>query len=439
MDDFSDFASLLEGAANRGRQHVRLEAGQIVEAIVLEVTHEWVFVDVGTPQDGRVERMEFKTQPPKKGESLRLTVLDPTRDGPRLTTALGQGGGNVDVSTLELAQQGGTPVHGEVVRAVKGGLEVKIGDILAFCPASQVEIGYAADLSVYVGQAHEFKVLEIREGGRSVVLSRRALLQDDARKKESELLTTLKPGSDVTGTVTSIQRHGALVDLGGAVGFVHISELAAHRVERVEDVLKEGEQVGVRVISIEPGDKGLRIRLSLKQLTEQVIEPPKREEILEGTVSRVLNHGVLVDTEKGSGLVPLKELGLPPGADHRRVYPPGKQFKVVLLNRDSKDGKLRFSAVGVAGVEERRNYKEFSQTQPNSAKGLGSLGDLFRQKLGLSEVPEEPAAPAASALPAVRPSKVAASQGRDAPVRQKPAPSAPDRSDELGVVRRSKS
>jgi len=420
MDDFSDFASLLEGAASRGRQHVRLEAGQIVEATVLEVTHEWVFVDVGTPQDGRVERMEFKAQLPKKGDKLRLTVLDPTQEGARLTSALGQGGGNVDASALELARAGGTPVHGEVVRAVKGGLEIKIGDISAFCPASQVELGYAADLQVYVGQSHDFKVLEIRDGGRSVVLSRRAFLQDGARQKESELLATLKPGSDVTGTITSIQRHGALVDLGGATGFLHISELAAHRVERVEDVLKEGEQVAVRVLSIEPGDKGLRIRLSLKQLNEQqAIEPPKREEILEGTVSRVLNHGVIVDTEKGSGLVPLKELGMPPGADHRRVYPPGKQFKVVLLNRDSKDGKLRFSAVGVAGVEERRNYKEFSQTQPHSQKGLGSLGDLFRQKLGLPDAAGEPA-----------------SEGsREPPAAQKQA----QRSDDHGVVRRNKS
>jgi len=434
MDDFSDFASLLEGAASRGRQYVRLEAGQIVEATVLEITHEWVFVDVGTPQDGRVERMEFKAQLPKKGDKLRLTVLDPTQEGARLTSALGQGGGNVDASALELAREGGTPVHGEVVRAVKGGLEVKIGDISAFCPASQVELGYAADLQVYVGQSHDFKVLEIRDGGRSVVLSRRAFLQDGARQKESELLATLKPGSDVSGTITSIQRHGALVDLGGATGFLHISELAAHRVERVEDVLKEGEQVAVRVLSIEPGDKGLRIRLSLKQLTEQTIEPPKREEILEGTVSRVLNHGVIVDTEKGSGLVPLKELGLPPGADHRRVYPPGKQFKVVLLNRDSKDGKLRFSAVGVAGVEERRNYKEFSQTQPHSQKGLGSLGDLFRQKLGLPDASEEPARDAARGA-------VATSRPEPAPRRQEPpaAQKPPQRSDELGVVRRSKS
>jgi len=132
--------------------------------------------------------------------------------------------------------------------------------------------------------------------------------------------------------------------------------------------------------------------------------------------------------------VPLKELGLPPGADHRRVYPPGKQFKVVLLNRDSKDGKLRFSAVGVAGVEERRNYKEFSQTQPHSQKGLGSLGDLFRQKLGLPDTAGEPASDGS-------PQAVTASRQEPAPRRHEPpaAQKKPQRSDDLGVVRRSKS
>lgn len=457
MDDFSDFASLLEGAASAGKQRTdsRLEAGQNVEALVLEVTPEWVFVDVGTPQDGRIERMEFGAKPPQKGDVLRVTVLDPTTEGARLTTALGHGGGSVDQSVLELAAAGGTPVHGEVVRAVKGGLEVKVGDIVAFCPASQVELGYASDLDHYVGQSHEFKVLELRDGGRSVVLSRRALLQDEARKRESELLATLKVGADVSGIVVSTQRHGALVDIGGATGYVHISELATHRVERVEDVLKEGEQVTVRVLSLEPGDKGLRIRLSLKQLHQESKPAPKREEILEATVSRALNHGILVDTPSGSGLVPLKELGLPPGADHRRVYPTGKTLRVVLLSRDGKDGKLRFSAVGVAGVEERRNYKEFSKRQP-SAQGLGSLGDLFRQKLGLPQQsgdPEAaPGAPRASAAAVASSVDAPTSRGQAAappstePLPKAPPPevesrataSGPDRSQELGVVRRNK-
>ncbi len=449
MDDSQNFAALMEASTQGGSQRtdLRLESGQIVEATVLEVASDWVFVDIGAPQDGRIERAEFGNQPPARGATLRATVLDPTSEGARLTTALGHGARGVDVSALELARQGGTPVHGEVVRAVKGGLEIKIGDLSAFCPASQVELGYTADLAAYVGQNLTFKVLELRDGGRSVVLSRKLLLEDERRTRESELLATLKAGADVTGTVSAIQRHGALVDIGGATGYVHISELAHHRVDRVEDVVREGEQIQARVLSVEPGDKGLRIRLSLKQLTQKPTEEVKREEILEGTVTRALNHGVLVDTERGGGLIPLKELGLPPGADHRRAFPPGKTLRVVVLSRDSKDGKLRFSAVGVAGVEERRNYKEFTKAQPRSSQGLGNLGDVLREKLGLpaASVATEPQR---STPEAARPPTVAAPPEGEVADEQVQAPSTPrapaeaprvkDRSGELGVVRRVK-
>lgn len=461
MSDFSDFASLMEGSANGGPQRAdqRLAAGQIVEAVVLEVASDWVFVDVGTPQDGRIERGEFGGTPPKRGDRIRATVLDPSPEGTRLTTALGQGGGSVDISALELAREGGTPVVGEVVRAVKGGLEVKVGGTLAFCPASQIELGYASELDGYVGQTHEFKVLEVRDEGRSVVLSRRRQLEDERRTREAELLTTLKPGSDVNGVVTATQRHGALLDLAGATGFVHISELAPHRVERVEDVLKEGEQVQARVLSVEPGDKGLRIRLSLKQLSQPVEHAPRREEILEATVAKALNHGVLVDTSKGSGFVPLKELGLAPGADHRRAFPTGKTLRVVLLSRDSKDGKLRFSAAGVAGVEERRNYKEFSEGHGRPQQGLGSLGDVLRRKLGLPEpaaITQKSAGGTSEALAsAARAESPRVSEpGNRQPISEAADPDTSavsgsastgaastkrgDRSRELGVVRRSK-
>jgi small subunit ribosomal protein S1 len=174
---------------------------------------------------------------------------------------------------------------------------------------------------------------------------------------------------------------------------------------------------------------------------------------LEATVARALNHGVLVDTSKGSGLVPLKELGLPPGADHRRAYPTGKTLRVVLLSRDGKDGKLRFSAVGVLGVEERRNYKEFSQNQPQASRGLANLGDLLRRKLGLPDEPEPEPAPepephgekSAEALSggaaSVEKTQPSTSDRVDAGVEASPAqhqPKPKDRSGELGVVRRLK-
>ncbi len=209
------------------------------------------------------------------------------------------------------------------------------------------------------------------------------------------------PGTDVRGTVASLNRHGVVVDIGGIDGFIHISELSHKRVERAEDVVNVGDQVEVRVIGVERNEKGVRVRLSMKARVDAPDAPaaPAPDEVLTATVLRTASSGVVVSTPKGEGLIPLRELGLPTGGDHRRAYPVGKTFDVVVFDRDGR-GRTRFSAVGVARVEERRNVKEFASSQ----QGLGSLGDLLREKLGLPEPPPEPATRPEPALTKARPS-----------------------------------
>jgi small subunit ribosomal protein S1 len=255
--------------------------------------------------------------------------------------------------------------------------------VRALCPASQVEIGYAQDLSVYEGQTLQFRVIEIKDDGRSVVLSRRALLEAQRKERQAALEDTLVPGADLEGVVSSLSRHGAIVDLGGIDGFVHVSELAHRRVDKPEDVVSVGDRVAVRVLGVEQGDRGLRVKLSMKARADAP-EPPAVDEVLDATVVKATGGGIIVRTAKGEGLVPLAELGLAPGADHRRAFPVGKQLEVVLTARDTSRGRLRFSAVGVARVEERQNYREFGAA---SAAGgsFGSLGDVLRKKLGLPE------------------------------------------------------
>ncbi len=316
-----------------------------------------------------------------------------------------------------------------------------------------MELGYVADLATYEGQTLEFRVIEVRDGGRSVVLSRRALLEEQRRQALEEMRGTLTPGSDLEGVVHSTQKHGAVIDLGGIEGFVHISELAPRRVERVEDVVHEGETVRVRVLAVEESHKGgLRVRLSMKALAQPVErELPAKDEVLEATVKRLANFGVFVDTKIGEGLVPVRELGLPHGSDHRKALPVGTKLQVVLLSHDPTSGKLRFSASGVEGVQERQNYRDFSGGR---AAGFGSLGDMLRKKLGLPEpppeakapAPEKPPAPVSAATPAPpeRPAAPPAEPSRPAAA---PAPAAPPakpaqatetarRPDPPGVIRR---
>ncbi len=210
------FAALMKKAQDSGAvTGRRLQAGEVLKVRVMQIAGDSIFVDCGTPGDGRIARVELENDrgelAVKVGSLLEATVIDARPDAPRLTVSMGRRGA-VDTSSLELARTSGTPVVGKVERAVKGGLEISIGGVRAFCPASQVELGYTADLAPFVGQELEVLVIEIRDGGRSIVVSRRALLEEQRRRTASELVARLVPGSDVEGTIVSLNKHGAVVD-----------------------------------------------------------------------------------------------------------------------------------------------------------------------------------------------------------------------------------
>jgi small subunit ribosomal protein S1 len=305
-------------------------------------------------------------------------------DAPVLAVSFGKNS-PVDREALAIAYETKTPIFGKVTKVNKGGLEVDIAGTRAFCPASHVELSHVEDLSVYEGQEFEFQVMEIREQGRNVVVSRRALLEARREATTAEARGKITAGAEVEGTVTSITKHGAVVDLQGVSGFIHVSELASHRVDRVEDVVQKGQTVTVRVLGIEPGDRGERIRLSMKQLSGAAPAPkPAADEILEGTVARAVGGGLVVRTTKGEGFVPVRELELAPGADHRKAFPVGKVLRVVMVSHDSDSGRMTFSVKGVADVEERANFRSFASTPKGetTTASFGSLGDLLKGKIG---------------------------------------------------------
>lgn len=385
----------------------RLRAGEQVRATVISVTEDWVFLDVGTPSDGRIARAELANSATnaelRPGISIQATVVDPRPDGPLLAVSLGHGE-RLDTSSLEAAQRTGTPISAEVTRVVKGGLEVTAGGARAFCPASQIELGHVADMAAYVGQQLEFRVLEVRDRGRSIVLSRRALLEERRREAARSALERIVVGAFVEATVQSLGRHGANVTFDEVEGFIHVSELAPHRVERAEDAVQVGEQVRARVLSVEQSPKGPRVRLSLrdasgaKEPDRASSTPP--DEVLAATVVRPLPHGVIVQTSRGEGVVPVRELGLAPGADHRRAFQPGRELEVVAIGGAA--GRMTFSATRVSSVQERKNFKDFAgQSAAAPARSLGSLGDLLAGRLKGIQPSSAPLPPASSSSPPV--------------------------------------
>jgi small subunit ribosomal protein S1 len=403
---------MMQQAAGRegARTSTRLRPGQVVTGTVVQIGHDSVFVDIGMTTEGRIDRRELedahgevKIQP---GDAIKANVvsLDDVM-GAKLSISFGRGRGKLDEGALEAARDARVPVEGVVGAAVKGGVEVRVLGTRAFCPASQLGTEFIADLASLEGQKLEFLITEVKNGGRDVIVSRKALLREQQARTTEETLAKLEVGNDYPAQVVSVQKYGAFVTLGGGVeGLIHISELTHGRVERVEDVLKVGEDVTVRLLAITPGEKGAapKLRLSLRALTEaspsapaQNAEP-ERGEVLEGTVSQVTQYGVFVDTAKGKGLVPTRELGTPRNSDSRRMFPIGKVVSVVLVSKDAGRG-LTFSMSRVADVEERQNYRDFARTQKSANRdepgggSLGSFGALLRERLDLP-APAEPSA-----------------------------------------------
>jgi small subunit ribosomal protein S1 len=395
-----DFASLFQTSTSAAGSVKRLHKGQVVEGTVVQIASDCIYVDVGTPSEARIDRGSLTNENGelrvKIGDRIQATVIDARME--QLKLSVGFGKGELDTSMLRTALETQTSVTGKVTKVQKGGLEVDLNGIRSFCPASQIELSYTSDLSVYEGQELEFLVVEIREGGRDVVLSRRKLLEKRREQAMTEAREQLVDGAEVDGVVKSTNRSGAVVEVGGVDGFVHISELANHRVERVDDVAAVGTTVRVKVLGFEQTDRGQRLRLSMRQTNEATTAAaanaptaPGVDEILDGTVVKAVGGGLILRTPKGEGFVPQRELELAPGADYRRAYPLGSVLKVVVVSKDAARGRFTFSVRGVAHVEERKNFETFGKDKAASGSGFGSLGDLLKGHLDKAKAAKTPA------------------------------------------------
>lgn len=409
MTDRDDFAAFMEGQTAPVVGH--LARGERVTGIVTHIGADSVFLNLGTRADGMVPRVDLQGRDGELrvsvGDSLSATVVDVGEGGgPILAVTLGRDS-SVDLAALELALDSGTPVVGKVSRVVKAGLEVDLGGVRAFCPASQVDLTYVGDLTTFAEQELRVAVLEIKEDGRSVVVSRKRVLELERQEAAKAARDGLVIGAEALGTVTSIQPYGAFVDLGGVEGLVHISEISGSHVSQVEDVLTVGEEVNVQVLAVEDTDKGPRIRLSMKALGQSAkasSENPQMGEVLIGKVQRFLPHGVIVATEKGEGFVHKRELGLPQGADHRRALAVDQELEVALV--EAAPGKLRFSVSQVEEVLAAQDFKAYRKEQSE----LGGMGSLFGQlkKLELGKLPP---GPPPSAVPTARKEAAASTKG----------------------------
>jgi small subunit ribosomal protein S1 len=293
-----DFAAMFEASVKARR----FESGQTLEGRIVGIGAAVAFVDVGGKGEATIEIAELKDADGNLevavGDRIQATVTS-TVGGLTLSRKLVRGAATA--RQLEDAFRAGLPVEGKVEGSVKGGYEVRIAGQRAFCPFSQIDT-LRLDPAAYEGRVYEFRITEYSEGGRNLVVSRRALLEETQREHAAEARRSIVAGAVMTGRVTSVRDFGAFVDLGGGVqGLLHVSEMGWSRVSDSSAIVKPGEEITVKVLRVDEDKQ--KISLGLKQLMadpwEGVGATYQVGQVHTGRVTRVAEFGAFVELEPG--------------------------------------------------------------------------------------------------------------------------------------------
>ena len=302
-----------------------LEPGELVEGTVVLVGDKHVFLDIGGKSEATIDLAEVMDEDgeisAKVGDKLEAYIVSVSPD---LVLSRALAKGKLNVRRIEDAKDMGVPVEGQVSGTNKGGLEVDLGGVRAFCPISQVDLNYCEDPTIWVGQTLLFRVTEFADEGRNIVVSRRALLEEEQEVAAEETRAQLQEGAEFEAKVVTLQPYGAFVDIGGMQGLVHISEICHGHIEHPNEVLTEGQTVKVRVLKVEADPKKperLRVGLSIKVLQgdpwQEIASKLKEGEEVEGKVVRLQPFGAFITIAPGvDGLAHISEL-----ADQRINHP----------------------------------------------------------------------------------------------------------------------
>lgn len=370
--------------------------GDKVEGSLVAIGEEYAFVDLGAKSEGRldIEALKDAEGQLKYGVGERIETLVTGRDAESGMLLLGSQHGHRyhGLQEVEAAYRQGLPVQGQVTGAVKGGIEVQIAGLRAFCPASQVDLRFVSDLSELAGQRLDFRITKL-EGGRrpNLVVSRRALLEEQQRILAEQTRALLKEGAVFSGTVTSLKDYGAFVDIGGLEGMVHISELAFGHVKHPQEVLQVGQRVDVSVLRIEPASgprQRDKIALSIRALGrdpwEDVAARFPVASRVSGKVSRTQPFGAFVELAPGvEGLVHISELGAERRVNHpNEVVNPGDRVEATVLAVDLERRRISLSLASEAqGASDHRSDAPDKAARLEPEKTLGSFGELLKESL----------------------------------------------------------
>jgi small subunit ribosomal protein S1 len=280
-------------------------------------------------------------------------------------------------SELQRKYETGETLTANVADIVKGGLVVDVG-VRGFIPASHVERHFVEDFTDYKGRELTLKVIEIDPEKNKLILSHKAVLEDELNRKKEETLASLEEGQVLEGTVQRLTDFGAFVDIGGVDGLVHVSELAWHRVEHPADVLKEGDRVKVKVLKVNREQE--RISLSIKETQEGPWEQVQKHiqigDVVTGKVKRLASFGAFVEVYPGvEGLVHVSQISRRHVATPAEVLEEGQEVQVKVLDMQPEQKRISLSMKEVEPEELREEAEQFENLQ---SSGLNvTLGDVY--------------------------------------------------------------
>jgi small subunit ribosomal protein S1 len=297
-DPGEDFAALFEASTKAKR----FEKGQTIEGTIVAIGPAVAFIDVGGKGEATLDIGELKDDDGRLevavGDRIQAVVMS-TSGGLTLSRRLARRGATD--RQLEDAFRSRLPVEGRVEREIKGGYEVRVGRQRAFCPFSQIDTT-RSEPAVHLGRVYEFRIVEYGEGGRTFVVSRRALIEEQQQAEAETIRRAVEPGAVMSGRVVSVREFGAFVDLGGGVqGLLHVSEMGWSRVADAASVVKPGDELTVKILRVD--DDKQKISLGLKQLTadpwERAADTYVAGQVRDGRVTRIAEFGAFVELEPG--------------------------------------------------------------------------------------------------------------------------------------------
>jgi small subunit ribosomal protein S1 len=377
-----------------------INEGEVVRGKVVRVDKDEVLVDIGYKSEGVIPVSELSIRrsvnPADEvnlGDEIDALVMTKEDAEGRLILSKKRARFEMAWKRIEGAAESGEPVEGTVIEVVKGGLILDLG-VRGFLPASLVDIRRVQDLDEFMSQTLRCKVIELNRSRNNVVLSRRAVLEEERREMRQAILDRLSPGDVVEGTISNIVDFGAFVDLEGIDGLIHISELSWSHVNHPSELLEIGQDVRVKVLDIDRERQ--RISLGLKQTQsdpwQQVIDTYEQGDVVEGRVTKVVTFGAFVEVIPGvEGLVHISELATHHVENPREVVAQGETLRAKIIEMDAERRRLSLSLKRVEeGAAARPGIGEDAPDLGLSEEVFveGSAGEIVEAEIS-EEVVEE--------------------------------------------------